>query len=188
MHDDSELIKLVLQDNQQAFAHIIDKYKVKLYSYLYRMIGDKETAQDLAQEVFTKVYYHLHKFELDSNFSAWLFRIAHNACMDELARKRKQPSFAKAEIEQQDDLTPERLVLKRERQDILQAHMKTLPEEYQVVLLLRHTQELSYQEISEILGVSVNIVQVRLHRARKKLRENLLASKDGGVLYEMLEF
>ncbi|TPG76119.1 hypothetical protein EEL32_23555 [Brevibacillus laterosporus] len=50
--------------------------------------------------VFTKVYYHLHKFELGSNFSAWLFRIAHNACMDELARKRKQPSFVKAEIEQ----------------------------------------------------------------------------------------
>ncbi len=89
MQDDNELVRLVQGGNQQAYARLVDKYKGKIFARLYRMIGQKQDAQDLAQEVFTKAYFQLEKLEPDGNFSAWLYRIAINHCLDEL-RKRKR--------------------------------------------------------------------------------------------------
>ncbi|MEJ8548854.1 RNA polymerase sigma factor [Brevibacillus borstelensis] len=183
MQDDNELVRLVLGGNQQAYARLVDKYKGKIFAYLYRMIGQKQDAQDLAQEVFTKAYFQLDKFQLDRNFSAWLYRVAANHCLDELRRRKRAVKTTGEEVELIESETPEDAFLQKEQKQVLLCQVMRLEEEYRSVLVLRYIDQLSYKEISEALALPMTTVQMRLHRARKKLREGL--EKGGTSLYEM---
>ncbi len=187
MQDDTELIKQVLRGNDVAYSQIIDKYKQKIYAFFYRMTGEQEDSRDLTQEVFTKAYFHLQSYTPTCKFWTWLYRIAYNHCIDELRRRKKTERLELGEALLTDRSTPESVYLAKERTAALQAHVLALPEDYRTVFLLRHTQQLSCQEISEILDIPVNLVQVRLHRARKKLRERLLANKEGGAMHEVFD-
>jgi len=183
MQDDNELVRLVLGGNQQAYARLVDKYKGRIFAHLYRMIGQRQDAQDLAQEVFTKAYFKLDTFHPDGNFSAWLYRVAANHCLDELRRRKQTVKTLGEEVELIDAKTPEDELLQKEQQQLLLRQMKGLEEEYRSVLVLRYIDQLSYKEISKALELPTTTVQMRLHRARKKLREGL--EKGGASIYEM---
>ncbi|MFM1650607.1 RNA polymerase sigma factor [Brevibacillus sp. B_LB10_24] len=186
MLEEQELIVQILQGNQQAYAQIIDRYKSRLYAVLIKMVGQPQDAQDMLQEVFIKIYYKLNEYSPTGKFSAWIYRIAINHCLDELRRrKRELPNIPISDSDHPHDDTPEKLYLEKEQAAAFQKILLSLPEDYRIVLLLRHSEQLSYREISETLMIPVNTVQVRLHRARKKFQECWLKRKEGGGVYEM---
>ncbi len=187
MQDDLALIERVRQGEQEAYAGLVNKYKHRIYVFLFRMLGEAQDAQDLAQEVFIKAYFQLDTFTGSSQFFTWLYRIAYCRAIDELRRRKPVKSVPIHDLEFADTLTPESICLAKERAASLREQVMALPESYRTVLLLRHTQELSYKEIGEVLDLPPDTVQVRLYRARKKLREVLAASEQGGGLHEMLD-
>ncbi|WP_312114744.1 RNA polymerase sigma factor [Brevibacillus reuszeri] len=180
MQDDTELVRLALEEDHQAYARLVDKYKGKIFSFLYRMLGQPEDAQDMAQEIFTKAYFQLHKFRTDSNFSAWLYRMAANHCLDELRRQKRSIQTTDEEMELIDAETPEDALLQKEQKQVLLRQVMGLEEEYRSVVVLRYIDQLSYREISEAMAIPMTTVQMRLHRARKKLRDGL---EKGGISY-----
>ncbi len=187
MLDEQTLIAQTLQGNQQAYAHIIDRYKARLFAVLYKMVGHPQDAQDMLQEVFIKVYYKISEYSpAGGNFSSWLYRIAINHCLDKLrSRKREVPNIPISEFDQAHGDTPEKLYLEKEQAAAFHEFMLSLPEDYRIVLLLRHIEQFSYREISEALMIPVSTVQVRLHRARKKFQESWAKRSQGGAVYEM---
>ncbi|WP_429844302.1 RNA polymerase sigma factor [Brevibacillus sp. FIR094] len=186
MPDDQELIEQILAGDHEQYRQIVDRYKGKMVGYLYRMIGNMQDAQDLAQDVFIKTFYRLHDYRPEYKFSSWLYRIASNHCFDEM-RKRKRTEQVEIDEEQLiDQDTPETTLLKKERDAELERSIMLLDEEYREVFVLFYIHRLSYREISEQLSLSESSVQMRLFRARKKMRDSLTKTMGGGAIYEML--
>lgn len=192
MSSDQELIELVLQGNKQAYSQIVDRYKGKMYFFLYGMIGRPQDAQDLAQEVFIKAYFHIHSYKPDYSFSSWLYRIATNHCLDELRKQKRVQCIRQENGSHEEDSfahhrTPESIYLEKERNAVLHKYIMELDESYRAVLVLRYIEHLSYKEISHILDVPVTTVQMRLYRAHKKLRKLLKITEKGGTDHELCE-
>lgn len=178
--------------DEEAFGALVTKYRTKVFNLAYSFTRDRETADDLAQEVFIKVYYALDKFQFKSRFGTWLYRIAVNHVKDHL-RKHGREKHLSFEALGREPAHPDDEVQKREkaqesteRKRILYESLRTLPKKYQVILTLRDIQGHSYEEIAEILKLSPGTVDSRLHRARKILRKKIapLFSREG-VTHEM---
>ncbi|WP_217560558.1 RNA polymerase sigma factor [Paenibacillus sp. GbtcB18] len=188
MQDDKQLIEQILQGNKQAFGQIIDRYKARVFALLQRMLGNSPDVQDIAQEVFIKAYNHLRDYKPEHSFSAWLYRIAANRCIDELRKRKRTPLMTGMDFDPVQTVTPESVFLEKERQQALESHLMDLDPNYRDVLVMRYIQFLSYQEIGEHLCIPVSTVQMRLYRARKKLRESLKDPEaKGAFLYEVHE-
>ncbi|MGC5327667.1 RNA polymerase sigma factor [Brevibacillus sp. SYSU BS000544] len=184
MSDDLMWVNQVLQGNKQAYAHLINKYKDKIYYLLVRMGEPPQDAQDVAQECFIKAYHYLHSYDQSRKFSSWLYRIAINHCLD-LKRRKSKTVNLHIELEENtiaETKSPETIYLTNESKTELSVLVNSLPENYRLVLLLRYIDDLTYKEISEICKLSVNTVQVRLHRAKQMLREHFQTTKKGGEL------
>lgn len=186
MLEDRELIERILAGDHQLYRQIIDRYKGKIVAYLYKMIGNMPDAQDLAQDVFIKTFYRLHDYRFEYRFSSWLYRIASNHCLDELRRRKKTEKVAVDDEQLIDPLTPEAALLKKERDAELHRSIMELDVEYREVFVLFYLQRLSYTDISKVLSLSESAVQMRLFRARKKVRDSLKKTLGGGEFYEML--
>ncbi|USG67172.1 sigma-70 family RNA polymerase sigma factor [Brevibacillus ruminantium] len=188
MEEDKEWVRQVLSGEKQAYAHLINKYRNKVFSLLYRMTGNPHDAQDLAQECFIRAYRYLHSYDENRKFSSWLYRIAVNVYVDtQRSLQKKQVSLV--EIEENtlsDGNSPETMYLQEEHASELHELIGQLPEKYRVVLLLRYVDELSYQEISDILEIPLHQVQIRLHRAKQRLRNYFQSAEKGGGLHEVL--
>jgi len=178
--DEKELIRRSQRGDGEAFGLIIERYKGKLFNLAYGMLGDRSEADDLAQEVFIKAFYALPKFEFRSEFGTWLYRIAVNHVRDYLRKNKHRldeislhefaetiPGAVGASFEDRQ--------LADRRREVVQAALRRLPEKYRSILVLRDMQEMPYEEISRVLAISPGTVDSRLHRARRKLRENLAA-------------
>lgn len=182
--DEKELIRRSQDGDGEAFGHLIERYKGKMFNLAYGMIGDRSEADDLAQEVFIKAYYALPKFQFRSEFGTWLYRIAVNHVRDYLRKSRHRldevsihelgetiPAAADSSLEERQ--------LADRRRLLVQTALRRLSEKYQAILILRDMQGLPYDEIARILGISPGTVDSRLHRARKKLREKLAVMVGG---------
>ena len=181
MDEDVVAIKQILKGDKRAYADIINKYKNPLYATILRMTKNPQTAQDLLQEVFIKVYKQLPKYDQKGSFKSWLYKVAINHCLDMLRKK----SFPVEEIVDEqliNDHSPEVVFLKKEKSRELERLIAQLPELERLVLLLRYANECSYVEISDMLGISLSDVRNKLHRAKKKLREHV---EQGGYFNEM---
>ncbi|NLY54589.1 MAG: sigma-70 family RNA polymerase sigma factor [Firmicutes bacterium] len=183
---DQKLVHRAKRGEESAFAELVDKYKDRIFAYLYRMVGNREDALDLAQETFLRVYSNLHNFKLGKPFRPWLYRIASNLAIDHL-RKRRQVLSLDAPVS--DDkllrfelpdksLGPAEQHEQAELRAYLAQAIADLPPNYRSVILLRHGHDLSYQEISKILQVPVSTVKTRLFRAREALRLKLNKERD----------
>ena len=177
--------------SQLEFQDIFTDFQPKILRYLNRLAGENE-AEDLAQETFVKVSQALENFRGESKLSTWIYRIATNTALDRM----RSPSFQRdAPVEQSDlldlndivesaDFHPvsiekaipvERQCVKNEMRSCLMGYIEKLPESYRTVLILSDLEELSNKEIAEILGLSLDTIKIRLHRAREKLREELIS-------------
>ena len=181
MDEDVVAIKQILKGDKRAYADIINKYKNPLYATILRMTKNPQTAQDLLQEVFIKVYKQLPKYDQKGSFKSWLYKVAINHCLDMLRKK----SFPVEEIVDEqliNDHSPEVVFLKKEKSRELERLIAQLPELERLVLLLRYANECSYVEIGNMLGISLSDVRNKLHRAKKKLREHV---EQGGYFNEV---
>jgi RNA polymerase sigma factor (sigma-70 family) len=184
MNEDQVWVRQTIEGNQQMFAHLVDKYKNKVFAVIIGMGFSRQDAQDLAQEVFIKAYQYLKSYDPEKPFSAWLYHITVNHCRSKWKKTKSLESVAEAvEWLQADEEDPERVLLRKENADVLKKLIGTLAEPYRMALFLRYIDDLSYQEISHMLGIPVSRLQVHLHRAKKKLREHLERKGDAHELF-----
>lgn len=176
-------IKQVLKGDQDAFAEVIELYKDKVFQICYRMLGNRHEAEDISQEAFIRAYVNIHTFNQKRKFSTWLYRIATNLCIDRI-RKKKPDYYLDAEVTGTEGLTmysqvaaegqlPEEEVEEMELQAEIQRQILKLPDKYRSVIVLKYIEELSLQEISEILDLPLGTVKTRIHRGREALRKQL---------------
>ena len=176
-------IKQVIKGDQNAFGDIIDIYKDKVFQICYRMLGNRHEAEDISQEAFLRAYVNINRFNMDLKFSTWLYRIATNLCIDRI-RKKKPDYYLDAEVPGTDGLNmysqissdsrlPEEDVESLELQAVIQREISKLPEKYRSVIVLKYIEELSLNEISEILELPLGTVKTRIHRGREALRKQL---------------
>ncbi|GAK42615.1 RNA polymerase sigma factor [Paenibacillus sp. TCA20] len=180
---ENRLVNLILKGDQRAFAELVELYKDKLFHLAYRMLNNRHEAEDIVQETFLRVYRNMEKYDPEQKFSTWIYRIATNLCIDRL--RRKKPSYSlDAELGDQegtdgyamipsDNRTPESEALLSETQRIIRDAIETLPAKYKSIMVLRYLQDLSLQEISDILGMPVTTIKTRVHRGREFLRKKL---------------
>jgi RNA polymerase sigma-70 factor (ECF subfamily) len=176
-------IKQVLKGDQNAFGEIVEIYKDKVYQICFRMLGNRHEAEDIAQEAFLRAYVNISSFNQERKFPTWLYRIATNLCIDRI-RKKKPDYYLDAEIFGTDGLdmysqiaasgkTPESEVEGMELHETVQKEISALPEKYRSVIILKYLEDLSLNEISEILNMPLGTVKTRIHRGREALRKQL---------------
>lgn len=187
--DDVELIAKCQAGSVEAFEKLALKYEKQVYTIAYRFMGSHEDACDLAQEALIKAYKSIERFRGEASFKTWIYHIVANVCRDELRRRKKgqlvsldAPIFTEeGEINRQaEDWTyaPEIVYENKEKQELLQKVLNSLTPEYKEVLVMREIQGFSYEEIAETLECSLGTVKSRLNRARKAMKETLLAKRE----------
>ncbi|MBN2370043.1 MAG: sigma-70 family RNA polymerase sigma factor [Vicinamibacteria bacterium] len=184
-YDNAELdITLIEQSktgNETAFETIVDRYRRRVLTYCHRMVRHESLAEDLAQEVFVRFYQALPRIDTRKAVVSYLFRIAHNRCLDWLRTRRPQmQTLTRTEDDDQPTVqlpdarpTPEEEVLRGELLEAVEKALAAVPPRYRSVLVMRHVEELSYEEIAEALGLPMGTVKARIHRGREKLQQEL---------------
>ena len=159
--------KELVKGSAQAFHILYHKYKTDVYRYCYRLLNDKDLADDAFQETFLKVYEN-RKYFNGNNFKAWVITIARNTCFNYLRLKKNQIEFNEEYIGTVEDKTSDFGI-----RHFIEIALTKLPVSYREVIILREYEDYSYQEISEILDIDISLVKVRIHRARILLKERL---------------
>ncbi len=175
--DDNETIGRVLSGDVPAYASLVAKHKNLVFSIVLKIVNNREDAEEISQDVFLKAYQSLNTFERKSKFSTWLYRIAYNAAISKTRKKRVEmvaieetviTNYSTDEIGRNMNELEE-----NDRQLILEKALHRLPEEDNLLITLFYKNENSIEDISDITGLSVSNVKVRLHRIRKKLYEEM---------------
>jgi len=189
---DEQLVGAAVNGDRRAFECLVRRHQGGLVNHLFRQIGQRDGALDLAQEVFLKVYLSLPSFDPRYRFTTWLYRIASNCAIDQLRRKR--PRTCSLHGEAQDDSGadadrtlvgsepgPDEMLRLRELQDRLGAAVRELPPDYRELILLRHRQHCRYDEIARITRLPLGTVKNRIFRARELMRQRLADLLPGEV-------
>ncbi len=176
--DDAEVVTAFLNGEERAFEELVDRYQTRLLNFIYRTIGDRERGEDLVQEVFIRVYRHLHRFDRSKKFSTWIYTIASNLAKNELRNRSRNPLVLFQTIRktwQDDDRPlqfedpngrPDDMFRKRHLRELVENSVSRLPEHHREVFILRELEGKSYEEIAEITDCNLGTVKSRLNRAR----------------------
>jgi len=178
--DDLRLINRFKAGDISAFEEILIKYQDRIYNVCRYMLGNAQDAEDAAQDTFIKAYRNLSDFRPDSSLYTWLYRIGVNTCLD----YKRRPFFASIfggtheddEVMnklQSDEPSPERLYESKQTGHALRAGLKQLSEKFRTVLILKEIEGLSYEEIAEVLDISIGTVKSRISRAREELKQQM---------------
>lgn len=184
--DEQRLISKLKKRDCRAFEQLVNRYQRQVFNFIYRMIGNREEARDLAQEVFVSIFKNIDGFRGDSALTTWIYRIASNHC------KNRRKYLGRRSIEQPMNpenenahlaskhipvavgvSRPDDLVEGYQTEFMIQQAIAQLEEEQRTILVLRDIQSVSYEDISEITGLPLGTVKSRLHRARMTLKDNL---------------
>ena len=172
-----------LAGDPRAFGAIVDRYQVRLLNFINRTLGDHARAEDLVQEVFIRVFRHLHRFDRTRRFSTWIYTIASNLMQNELRNRRRSPVVLFQTITRYWDEDhqalefedrsqhPETVFVQRQLRERVDHSVRMLPEHHRVAFVLREIEGKSYQEIADIAGCSLGTVKSRLNRARRRFAE-----------------
>lgn len=173
MKHDTENIKTLIREacsgSEAACQKILNLYKGRIFSYIYRMVRNYHDAEDLTFDTFIKCFKALSSFDVSRPFSTWLFTIAHNVTIDFFRKSKQEYEYLDERHAVYDDFVG-KYEKKKKTEKIDQALAKIAPLDRELVILF-HREEYSYQEISEILSIPISTIKTRLHRARKKLKE-----------------
>src|SRR2546423_7691194 len=176
--DDGRLVLEQLAGDPQAFGTLVDRYQTRLLNFINRTIGDRERAEDLVQEVFIRVFRHLHRFDQTKKFSTWVYTIASNLAKNELRNRSRNPLVLFQTIKgnwddedrplQFEDTTarPDDMYRKRHLRELVEDTVAKLPEHHRQVFVLRELEGKSYEEIADITDCNLGTVKSRLNRAR----------------------
>ena len=183
---DNELIDVVRGGQTEQYAKIIERYQGKLFAYLYRLIGNRDEAEDLLQDVFIKAYKNLRSYDSSRKFSSWIYRIAHYEAVNFIKRKSlkrfvswEDISSTKDKLESSsNEESADGAWIRKESIKEVDDAINKLPIKYKQVLLLRYFSDKSYDEIGEILGKPVNTVGTLINRAKKKLSDEMAINEE----------
>ena len=184
---DPDLVGLCKRGDERAAAELLRRFERPVFSLIYRMVRDRELAEDLAQEAFVRAFNNLARYDPSFKFSSWLFKVAYNLTIDHLRKKRldtisihgspsavtREAQAATAIALESPDERPDDELISREIGSEIELAIGELREEYRSVIILRHLEGRSYEEISEIMDVPLGTVKTYIHRARKELQDQL---------------
>lgn len=171
---DKEIIESVLKGNSADFVFIIDRYKNKAFSMLKRMLKNNEDAEELLQDCFLKAYNNLKSFKFESKFSTWFYRIVYNTALTKLSGKKRQIENDMTDIDELHNIQSKYLAdefIENDLSDTVRKIVNELPEKNAVIITLFYLEEMTCEEISNVLKITVNNVKVLLHRSRNLLKE-----------------
>ena len=181
--DDSGVVSAFLDGETRAFDELVNRYQNRLLNFVYRTTGDRERAEDLVQEVFVRVYRHIHRFDRSRKFSTWIYTIASNLAKNELRNRSRNPLVLFQTVQknfqdedrplQFEDTTsrPDDMYRKRHLREVVEESVAKLPEHHRNVFVLRELEGKSYEEIAEITDCNLGTVKSRLNRARNSFAE-----------------
>ena len=185
-HDpDAALMLRVKQGDSAAFTELMNKYKQPVLNVVYRMLRDAAEAEDVAQNVFVQVYRSASRYQVASKFSTWLFTIARNLCLNEIRRRSRHPADSMDapnplqegeplhQFEDKKSFGPPEKVLHGELEERIEMALSELPENQRLAIVLCRQEELSYEEIAEVLGCSLSATKSLIHRGRETLKQKL---------------
>ena len=188
---DSSEITLLIQKAQKgdtnAFGTLVASYEKFIFNVACKMFSNSEDAADIAQEALIKVYKNIDKFDFNSSFSTWLYRITVNACIDEMRRRKGKESFSIDAEDEESGLTvqiedtslnAEEKVIQNETVSEVRAAIDNLSEEHKTVIILRDLQDMTYEQVAQTLDISIGTVKSRLARARKSLKDIILKDRE----------
>ena len=186
---DLDLVASAIGGREDGFEGLVRRYQRPITSYIFRMLGDYEASLDVSQEVFIKVYNSLSRYSSEYKFSTWLYRIAHNAAIDHMRRNSGNPQSLETENAEGtyqlqiecSKPSPEQDRERSEWRTEIDNVVKRLPAAYRELILLRHSQDLSYDEIAEVTGLPLGTVKNRLFRAREMMRDIFIARGFTGI-------
>jgi RNA polymerase sigma-70 factor (ECF subfamily) len=182
---DAALMLRVKRGDRAAFAELVDKYKQPVMNFVYRSLRDEAESEDVAQNVFLQVYKSRARYVRTAKFTTWLFTIARNLCLNELRRRSRHPaeSIEEAHVEHEDQprqqyedkahIAPPEKLLHGELAQKIEEALAELPENQRTAILLCRQDELSYEEIAEVLDCSLSATKSLIHRGRATLKEKL---------------
>lgn len=185
-NDEKDLIEQIINGNTKAFSVLVNRYKDLVFSLALRMLNNREEAEEIAQDVFIKVYKSLHKFKGDSKLSTWIYKIVYNSCLDRLKQYKKQyalvpiDEFTEGQIKTFDNALD--AMIEDDRKQTIQDSINKLPSDEAFLLTLYYYEEQSLEEISKIVGLTPNNVKVKLFRSRKKLTSILKTSLEPEII------
>ena len=189
MSRETRLVRRLRDRDERAFREMVDDYGDRVFNLTYRMLGNREEAEDLAQEVFITVFKSIDTFRGDSKFSTWLYRITANHCKNRIKYLARRHDRGKAELDERAEgggadgpslgaprpsPRPDMQLEGAEMERVLQEAIAELEEEQRILVILRDVEDLSYEEICAITDLPEGTVKSRLHRARLALRKKLL--------------
>lgn len=173
---DEQLVALVLQGEDAAFEILVNRYQKQVFALAYRLGGDYDEARDIAQEAFLRIYQELNRFDLSRRFFPWMYRVAHNTCINLLQKRPREVTPLDQVTEARDQVLPHSPVASyelKERSEMLQAALQALPTSYREPLVLKYLEGFSYKQISEIMDLPITTIEARLFRGRNMLKQVL---------------
>jgi RNA polymerase sigma-70 factor, ECF subfamily len=185
MDPDAALMLRVKDGDLQAFEELVEKYKHPIVNVIFRMIHDLSEAEDLAQNVFVRVFQSAGRYEVSAKFSTWIFTIARNLCLNEIRRRGRHPAQSLESSQEEDEehaprqypdgktFSPPQAFLQRELEQKIQQALGELPEKQRLAIALCQQDELSYEEIARVLGCSLPATKSLIHRGRETLKAKL---------------
>ena len=183
--EDWSWIEKIRGGDRSAFNQLFDKYKPHVINLAFRFVRERGTAEDIAQEIFIKIYENKTPFHPTAKFSTWLYRVTVNAAVDFLRKKKFLGHSLNERIEGQEEKTflenladfkssgPNKILEEKELSELIRGEIDRLPEKFKTPFLLYQFQEMPYREIAKILGMTEKAVERRLYRAKEVLREKL---------------
>ncbi|HET7275252.1 MAG TPA: sigma-70 family RNA polymerase sigma factor [Longimicrobiaceae bacterium] len=184
---DQDLVTVARSGSEAAYRELLDRYQRPVFSLVYRMVRDRELAEDIAQETFVKVFNSIDRYDPKYKFSSWIFKIASNLSIDNLrkrgpemvslegsrnARTADEMESTRITVESRGE-NPEEFLEAKELGTEIEAAIGSLRPDYRTAVILRHVEGRPYEEIAEIMGVPLGTVKTYIHRARSELRETL---------------
>ena len=185
MDPDAALMLRVKHGDLHAFEALVQKYKHPIVNVIYRMLHDLDEAEDLAQNVFVRVFQSAGRYEASAKFSTWIFTIARHLCLNEIRRRGRHPAqsleASSSEEEEQaprqypdeKSVSPPQAFLHRELEQKIKESLEALPDKQRLAIALCQEDELSYEEIARVLGCSLSATKSLIHRGRETLKEKL---------------
>jgi RNA polymerase sigma-70 factor (ECF subfamily) len=181
--EDAILVRRAIAGDEKAFKALARRYRNPVAQIVYKLIRDRSQIEDLTQEVFIKAFQHLGDFDYQHQFASWLFKITNNHYIDYIRKKRLRVYSIDEKIRTEEgemeheipDSTyePDLHLLREQKSRLIRSAIDSLPKKYREVIILRHQDELSYEEIAEETGLPVNTIKVQLFRAREMMYKYL---------------
>lgn len=183
--DEQELITNIKNGDNTAFKQLFDQYRHFVYNICYRMSGNREEAEDATQDVFVKIFHSIERFRGEAKLSSWIYRIAVNTCLKR-ERQKKLANWVSLDILFQNkkefypidhEDAPEQQMEHIQREQIVQGAIRQLPARQKAALILHRYQDLSYEEIAQVMEISLSAVESLLHRSKENLTKKLISLK-----------